>query len=63
MRGLLTTHLINLLESKQSKILTPKTWEQRAGIVSIEASDPRGLEAMLWKNGIVVSARNGALRI
>jgi selenocysteine lyase/cysteine desulfurase len=60
---LLTTHLINLLESKQLKILTPKTWEQRAGIVSIKVCDPRSLEAMLWKNGIVVSARNGALRI
>ena len=58
----LTTYLMELLESRGEKILTPRAWEERAAIVSIESPDPRKAAERLRENRIIASARDSALR-
>ena len=60
-RGL-TTYLMELLDRRGEKILTPRPWEERAAIVSIESSDPPKAAAQLREKKIIASARNNALR-
>ena len=60
-RGL-TTYLMELLERRGEKILTPRPWEERAAIVSIESPDPPKAAAQLREKRIIASARNNALR-
>ncbi len=58
----LTTCLMELLERQGERILTPRSWEQRAAIVSIESPDPHKAAARLRENRVIASARNNALR-
>ena len=60
---MLTNYLIKLLEIKGKKILTPRIWRERAGIVSIQEKYPKAMEAFLREKGIIVSTRDSALRI
>ena len=60
-RGL-TTYLMGLLESRGEKILTPRPWEERAAIVSIESPDPPKAAARLREKRVLASARNNGLR-
>ncbi len=58
----LTTYLMELLERRGEKILTPRSWEERAAIVSIESPDPQKAAALLREKRIIASARDSALR-
>lgn len=60
-RGL-TTYLMELLERRGEKILTPRPWEERAAIVSIESPDPPKAAARLRERRVIASARNNGLR-
>ena len=60
-RGL-TTYLMELLERRGEKILTPRPWGKRAAIVSIESPDPPKAAAQLREKRIIASARNNGLR-
>lgn len=60
-RGL-TTYLMELLERRGEKILTPRPWAERAAIVSIESPDPPKAAAQLREKRIIASARNNGLR-
>ena len=60
-RGL-TTYLMELLESRGEKILTPRPWAERAAIVSIESPDPPKAAARLREKRVIASARNNGLR-
>jgi selenocysteine lyase/cysteine desulfurase len=60
----LTTYLIQLLEDKGKTLLTPRSWQARAGIVSIHEHDALTTAAFLRERGIIVSARGkNVLRI
>ena len=60
-RGL-TTYLMELLERRGEKILTPRPWAERAAIVSIESPDPPRAAAQLREKRVIASARNNGLR-
>ena len=49
---------MELLERRGEKILTPRPWEERAAIVSIESPDPPKAAAQLREKRIIASARN-----
>ncbi len=59
----LTTQLMEMLEERRLDCLTPRPWEERAGIVSIAVPDPEGTVARLRREGIVAGAKDGALRV
>jgi selenocysteine lyase/cysteine desulfurase len=59
----LTTRLMEMLEERRIDCLTPRPWAERAGIVSIAVPDPEGTVARLRREGIVASAKDGALRV
>ena len=59
MRGL-TTYLMELLERRGEKILTPRPWEEHAAIVNIESPDPPKAAAQLCEKRVIASARNNA---
>jgi len=59
----LTTHLIEAAESRQIRVLTPKPWAERAGIVSLDLGrDARAAVEALAAQGIIVSYKDGHLR-
>jgi len=59
----LTTYLIDELESRQIKVLTPKPWEERAGLVAISVDSAAGeIEDALRERGIIVAAKDGNIR-
>jgi len=59
----LTTYLIDQAEARQIKILTPRDWQERAGIVAIAVqSDADAAEAKLKDLGVRVAAKDGHLR-
>ena len=58
----LTTHLMELLERRGERILTPRPWEERAAIVSVASPDPQKAAARLREKRVIASARNNALR-
>lgn len=60
----LTTRLIDEAERRQLKVLTPRPWAERAGIVSFDLGRPAGpAVAALRGQGIVVSEKDGHLRV
>ncbi len=59
----LTTYLIDELESRQLRVLTPRPWEERAGLVAIGVDgDADKIEAALRERGIIVAAKDGQMR-
>ncbi len=58
----LTTSLIEGLERVGRRLRTPRPWSRRAGIVAFEDEQPEATAARLRREGIVLSARDGALR-
>ncbi len=58
----LTTYLMELLEQRGKKVLTPYSWEERAGIVSVELPNSKKTVELLREKKIIASARDGALR-
>ena len=61
----LTDHLINGLESKGYRVLTPKAEYERAGIVVFESQQqtPAELYALLNNNNIITAERGSGLRV
>lgn len=59
----LTTYLIDELESRQFKVLTPKPWHERAGLVSTAIDgDVDEIEKTLHEQGVMVAAKDGNIR-
>ena len=59
----ITTYMIDEAESRGIKVLTPKPWQSRAGIVSFDCStDHERLVDDLHKKKILVSFKDGFLR-
>ena len=58
----LTTYLMELLEQRGKKVLTPYSWEERAGIVSVELPNSKKTVELLREKKIIASARDGGLR-
>jgi len=59
----LTTYLIETASAHQIKVLTPKDWDERAGIVAIAVQgDADDAEANLKELGVRVAAKDGHLR-
>ncbi|MEL0107430.1 MAG: aminotransferase class V-fold PLP-dependent enzyme [Rhodospirillaceae bacterium] len=59
----ITTYLMDEAEACGLKVLTPKPWQQRAGIVSLDCSmDHEQLVQDLQKKNIFVSYKDGYLR-
>ena len=59
----LTTHLMDAAEARQIKVRTPKPWEQRAGIVSLDLGrDARAAVTALAERRIIVSYKDTHLR-
>lgn len=59
----LTTYMIEELEARQIKVLTPRPWRERAGIVAFEVpGDAAALESKLKGDGIRVAEKDGHLR-
>ena len=59
----LTTHLIDELQARQHKVLTPTDWNERAGIVAFEVDcDAVALETDLKADGIRVANKDGHMR-
>lgn len=58
----LTTYLIDGLERAGRPVRTPRPWAHRAGIVAFEVDDAVATAARLRRDGVVLSARDGALR-
>ncbi|MBT5513229.1 MAG: aminotransferase class V-fold PLP-dependent enzyme [Rhodospirillaceae bacterium] len=60
----LTTYLIDAAERRQIKIRTPRPWEQRAGIVSLDLGRDAGPAVKaLEKKRIIVSYKDTHLRV
>lgn len=59
----LTTALIGLADRRRLSVRTPRAWEERAGIVSIAIPDVEKTVARLRTQRIIVSAKDGALRV
>ncbi|MEM7776449.1 MAG: aminotransferase class V-fold PLP-dependent enzyme [Pseudomonadota bacterium] len=59
----LTTTLIDALEKQQFKVLTPRPWHERAGIVAFEVpGDAAKLEMKLREDGIRTAHKDGHMR-
>ncbi len=59
----LTTHLIEGAEARQIRVRTPKPWEQRAGIVSLDIGrDAKATVQALAERRIIVSYKDTHLR-
>lgn len=59
----LTTYLIDELERRQIRVLTPRPWRERAGLVSIAVDqDSELVEATLAERGVLVASKDGAIR-
>ncbi len=59
----LSTYLIEELEARQFRVVTPKPWEERAGLVSaIINHDADDIESLLRERGVVVAAKDGNIR-
>lgn len=59
----LTTYLIDELERRQMRVLTPRPWRERAGLVSIAVDqDSDRVEAALAERGVLAASKDGAIR-
>jgi len=58
----LTTYLINRVEEKEISVVTPRDWNERAGIVGLKTKNPAAIAEKLKNQNIIVSARDGYLR-
>lgn len=59
----LTTHLIEEVERRQMRVLTPRPWGERAGLVSIAVDQPSDqVEAALAERGVIAASKDGAIR-
>lgn len=59
----LTTYLMEEAEGRQIKTLTPRPWEERAGIVAFKINgDADAMEARLKERMICVAAKDGNIR-
>jgi len=58
----LTDHLIGLLEARGLPVITPRTWEDRAGIVVFGVDHPLRVHADLTAKKFVLSAVEGGIR-
>jgi cysteine desulfurase/selenocysteine lyase len=55
----LTTRLMSRAEEKNIPLYTPKPWEERAGIVSMQVPDPDGIRQRLYDEHIITSVKDG----
>ena len=58
----LTTYLINRAEEKEISVVTPRDWNERAGIVGLKIKSPAATVEKLKDQNIIVSARDSYLR-
>ena len=59
----LTTYLIEELEARQFKVLTPRPWEERAGLISAAIDgNVDDIESSLRERGIIAAAKDGNIR-
>jgi selenocysteine lyase/cysteine desulfurase len=59
----LTTYLIEELEARQFKVLTPRPWEERAGLISAAIDgNADEIESSLRERGIIAAAKDGNIR-
>ena len=57
-RGL-TTYLYEQVEELGFKVVTPKAWHERAGILSFDVPEPESVKRRLMERKIVVNVRDG----
>ena len=55
----LTTHFIERAEEKGLSLATPRAWEERAGILSFEVSDPETIRQKLREQKFIVNVKDG----
>ena len=55
----LTTYLYERVEDRGFKVVTPKPWHERAGILSFDVSKPEMVRQQLLDRRIVVNVRDG----
>jgi cysteine desulfurase/selenocysteine lyase len=59
----LTTRLIEEIETRQFRVLTPRPWEERAGLVAVSVDgDADKIEAAMRADGVVAAAKDGNIR-
>ena len=59
----LTTYLIDELESRQIRVLTPRPWEERAGLVTMSVDgDSNEIEEALRARDVIVASKDGHIR-
>ena len=58
----LTTYLLNRAEEKEISVVTPRDWNERAGIVGLKTKNPAAIVEKLKDQNIIVSARDSYLR-
>ena len=58
----LTTYLLNWAEEKEISVVTPRDWNERAGIVGLKTKNPAAIVEKLKDQNIIVSARDSYLR-
>ena len=60
----LTTYLIERADEKGLSLATPRSWEERAGILSFEVSDPETIRQKMWEQKFIVNVKdNRYLRV
>ena len=55
----LTTYLYDQVEERGFKVVTPRPWHERAGILSFDVPDPGSVKRQLMERKIVVNVRDG----
>ena len=55
----LTTYLYDRVEEKGFKVVTPRPWHERAGILSFDVAEPESVRRQLKERKIVVNVRDG----
>ena len=55
----LTTYLYEQVEERDFKVITPKAWHDRAGILSFDVPEPESVKTLLMERKIVVNVRDG----
>ncbi|MCP4901178.1 MAG: aminotransferase class V-fold PLP-dependent enzyme [bacterium] len=55
----LTTYLYDRISERGFRVLTPRPWHERAGILSLEVPQPESVRQQLLKRRIVVNVRDG----
>jgi selenocysteine lyase/cysteine desulfurase len=56
----LTTHLYEQVEARGFRVITPKPWRERAGILSFDVPEPESVRRRLMERKIVVNVRDGS---